>query len=163
MNVRAFPSRRQPSGHELLLDLVVFGKHAGLRAAEYARGSDYSNLPGGTEAESRSQFDALKNGSGKENAFTLSTEMKKVMFEDVGIYRSGSIMGSALDKVLELRKDLQAGPCERYGENLQHGAAQRLGAGQHARRGGAGHGLNRTDPAAGIRARTIPTAMTRTG
>jgi succinate dehydrogenase / fumarate reductase flavoprotein subunit len=30
--------------------------------------------------------------------------MKKVMFEDVGIYRSGSIMESALDKVLELKE-----------------------------------------------------------
>jgi succinate dehydrogenase / fumarate reductase, flavoprotein subunit len=90
-------------GTNSLLDLVVFGKHAGLKAAEYARGTDYSNLPGSTEAESRSQFEALKNGSGKENAFTITTEMKKVMFEDVGIYRSGSIMESALDKVLELK------------------------------------------------------------
>ena len=91
-------------GTNSLLDLVVFGKHAGLKAAEYARGSDYSNLPGGEEAEARSQFDTLKNGSGKENAFTISTEMKKVMFEDVGIYRSGSIMESALDKILELKE-----------------------------------------------------------
>ena len=90
-------------GTNSLLDLVVFGKHAGLKAAEYARGSDYSNLPGETEASARSQFEALKNGSGKENAFTISTEMKKVMFEDVGIYRTGSIMESALDKVLELK------------------------------------------------------------
>jgi succinate dehydrogenase / fumarate reductase, flavoprotein subunit len=90
-------------GTNSLLDLVVFGKHAGLRAAEYARGSDFSNLPGETEASARSQFEALKNGSGKENAFTISTEMKKVMFEDVGIYRTGSIMESALDKVMELK------------------------------------------------------------
>jgi succinate dehydrogenase / fumarate reductase flavoprotein subunit len=90
-------------GTNSLLDLVVFGKHAGLKAAEYAQGVEYSNLPGGTEAAARSQFEALKNGSGKENAFTLSTEMKKVMFEDVGIYRSGSVMESALDKVLELK------------------------------------------------------------
>jgi succinate dehydrogenase / fumarate reductase, flavoprotein subunit len=91
-------------GTNSLLDLVVFGKHAGLKAAEYAKGTDYSNLPGGTEAEARSQFESLKNGSGKENAFTISTEMKKVMFEDVGIYRSGSIMESALDKILELKE-----------------------------------------------------------
>ena len=91
-------------GTNSLLDLVVFGKHAGLRAAEYAKGSDYANLPGGAEASARSEFDALKNGSGKENAFTISTEMKKVMFEDVGIYRSGTIMESALDKILELKE-----------------------------------------------------------
>ena len=91
-------------GTNSLLDIVVFGKHAGLKAAEYAKGSDYSNLPGGAEGGARSQFEALKNGPGKENAFTISTEMKKVMFEDVGIYRSGNIMESALDKILELKE-----------------------------------------------------------
>jgi succinate dehydrogenase / fumarate reductase flavoprotein subunit len=91
-------------GTNSLLDLIVFGKHAGLKAAEYAKGSDYTNLAGGTEAAARSLFDTLKNGSGKENAFTISTEMKKTMFDDVGIYRTGSVMESALDKVLELKE-----------------------------------------------------------
>jgi len=91
-------------GTNSLLDLVVFGKHAGLKAAEYAKQADYQNLPSEAEAGARSQFDMLRNGTGKENAFDISTEMKKVMFEDVGIYRSGSIMESALDKVLELKE-----------------------------------------------------------
>jgi succinate dehydrogenase / fumarate reductase flavoprotein subunit len=91
-------------GTNSLLDLVVFGKHAGLKAAEYAKQADYQNLPGEAESGARSQFDTLRNGTGKENAFDISTEMKKVMFEDVGIYRSGSIMESALDKVLELKE-----------------------------------------------------------
>jgi succinate dehydrogenase flavoprotein subunit len=91
-------------GTNSLLDLVVFGKHAGLKAAEYAKQADYQNLPGEAEAGARSQFDTLRNGSGKENAFDISIEMKKVMFEDVGIYRNGTIMESALDKVLELKE-----------------------------------------------------------
>jgi len=91
-------------GTNSLLDLVVFGKHAGLRAAEFAKQNDYEKLPDNAEAASRSQFDALRNGSGKENAFDISTEMKKVMFNDVGIYRSGSIMESALDNILELKE-----------------------------------------------------------
>src|SRR5512132_3476992 len=90
-------------GTNSLLDLVVFGKHAGLKAAEYAKQADYQNLPGKAEDGARSQFETLRNGTGKENAFDISTEMKKVMFEDVGIYRSGSIMESALDKILELK------------------------------------------------------------
>jgi succinate dehydrogenase / fumarate reductase flavoprotein subunit len=90
-------------GTNSLLDLVVFGKHAGLKAAEYAKQADYQNLPGKAEDGARSQFDTLRNGTGKENAFDISTEMKKVMFEDVGIYRNGAIMEAALDKVLELK------------------------------------------------------------
>ncbi|HEX9840917.1 MAG TPA: FAD-binding protein, partial [Anaerolineales bacterium] len=91
-------------GTNSLLDLVVFGKHAGLKAAEYAKQAEYQNLPVEAEAGARSQFEALRNGSGKENAFTISTEMKKVMFEEVGIYRTGTIMESALDKILELKE-----------------------------------------------------------
>src|SRR5512142_2750596 len=59
-------------GTNSLLDLVVFGKHAGLRAAEYARGSDYQNLKADPQAAARSQFDTLRNGTGKENAFDIT-------------------------------------------------------------------------------------------
>lgn len=91
-------------GTNSLLDLVVFGKHAGLRAAEYAKQANFEDLPADSESASRSTFEALRNGSGKENAFDISNELKKVMFEDVGIYRNEKDMTSALDKVRELQK-----------------------------------------------------------
>ncbi|HSK87303.1 MAG TPA: FAD-binding protein, partial [Anaerolineales bacterium] len=90
-------------GTNSLLDLVVFGKHAGLKAAEYAKQADYPELPAEAEAEALSQFEALKHGSGKENAFTLSTELKKIMFDEVGIYRNEKGMQVALEKVKELQ------------------------------------------------------------
>src|SRR5919108_573527 len=83
-------------GTNSLLDLVVFGKYAGLKAAEYAKQADFEKIPGDAEAGAKSTFEALKNGSGRENAFDISTEMKKVMFDDVGIYRTGNGMESAL-------------------------------------------------------------------
>jgi succinate dehydrogenase / fumarate reductase, flavoprotein subunit len=90
-------------GTNSLLDIVVFGKHAGLKAAEYAKTADFENLPGDTEAGARSVLEALRNGSGSENAFDLSNEMKKIMFEDVGIYRNEKDMQAALEKVRELK------------------------------------------------------------
>jgi len=91
-------------GTNSLLDIIVFGKHAGLKAAEYAKRADLQALPRDPDGEARSQFDTLRNGSGKENAFDIATEMKKVMFEDVGIYRNGKGMEEALDKIAELRE-----------------------------------------------------------
>lgn len=91
-------------GTNSLLDLVVFGKHAGLRAAEYAKSADWTILPENADSAARSEFDALRNGSGKENAFDLSNEMKSVMFRDVGIYRNEKDMQSAVEKVRELQK-----------------------------------------------------------
>jgi succinate dehydrogenase / fumarate reductase flavoprotein subunit len=90
-------------GCNSLLDLVVFGKHSGLKAAEYANQAEFEKLPVDVEAGSRSQFEALKNGSGKANVFNISSELKKVMFNDVGIYRNEKDMLSALAKVRELK------------------------------------------------------------
>lgn len=91
-------------GTNSLLDLVVFGKHAGLKAAEYAQSTDFETLPGDAEAGARSAFEALRNGSGRENAFDLSNELKKIMFEDVGIYRNEKGMNEALEKVREMKE-----------------------------------------------------------
>ncbi|GJQ34103.1 MAG: succinate dehydrogenase flavoprotein subunit [Anaerolineaceae bacterium] len=90
-------------GTNSLLDLVVFGKHAGLKAAEYAKSAEWTRLPGDADSAARSEFEALRNGSGKENAFDLSNEMKSVMFRDVGIYRRENEMQSALEKVREMQ------------------------------------------------------------
>ncbi|MFZ5856427.1 MAG: FAD-dependent oxidoreductase [Chloroflexota bacterium] len=91
-------------GTNSLLDLVVFGKYAGLKAAEYANQADFGKLPIDAEADSKSRFEALRNGSGKENAFDISVEMKKVMFDDVGIYRNEKGMKNAIEKIRELKE-----------------------------------------------------------
>ena len=91
-------------GTNSLLDLVVFGKHAGLKAAEYATGVEFGTLARDAEVGAMSEFAALRNGSGKENAFDISNDMKNVMFSDVGIYRTGGGMEDAIDKLLELKE-----------------------------------------------------------
>ncbi|HEY2979744.1 MAG TPA: FAD-dependent oxidoreductase [Anaerolineales bacterium] len=94
-------------GTNSLLDLVVFGKHAGLRAAEHANQADFEKLPADAEAEARSQLEALRNGSGKENAYDINREMQKVMFADVGIYRNEKGMQEAIQKVKSLKERVQ--------------------------------------------------------
>jgi succinate dehydrogenase / fumarate reductase flavoprotein subunit len=91
-------------GTNSLLDLVVFGKYAGLRAAEYAQGADYAPLPDDPTAFSREQIDRFLNGSGKENVFDIGNEMKAVMFDDVGVFRTEAGMQAALAKVNELQE-----------------------------------------------------------
>jgi len=94
-------------GTNSLLDLVVFGKHAGLKAAEFARQAEFEKLPAEPEADARAQFEALRSGSGRENAFDIAGEMKKVMFDLVGIYRNEQGMREALEKIKELKERYQ--------------------------------------------------------
>jgi succinate dehydrogenase / fumarate reductase flavoprotein subunit len=91
-------------GTNSLLDLVVFGKYAGLRAAEYANGVDFTPLPSDPTAFAEQQFNALRNGSGKENLTDISNKMKKVMFDDVGVFRTEEGMKRALEVVRELKE-----------------------------------------------------------
>ena len=94
-------------GTNSLLDLVVFGKHAGLRAAEYAKGADYQLLPNNPAGFAQAQFDRIRQADGKENAFDIGRTMKKVMFDDMGIFRSGKGMQNALNVVRELKERYQ--------------------------------------------------------
>ena len=91
-------------GTNSLLDLVVFGKHAGLRAAEYANKVEFEQLPADADAEVRSQLETLRHETGKENVLDIATEMKKVMFDLVGIYRNEEGMKEAIEKVKELKE-----------------------------------------------------------
>jgi len=91
-------------GTNSLLDLVVFGKHAGLKAAEYAKQAGFETLPEDPEAGAKEQFEPLRKGTGQENAFDISNEMKNIMFHDVGVYRTEEGMTEALNKIRELKK-----------------------------------------------------------
>jgi succinate dehydrogenase / fumarate reductase flavoprotein subunit len=91
-------------GTNSLLDLVVFGKYAGLKAAEYAGQAAFEPLPADPEAGARAQFEALRNGSGRENAFDITRDMKKVMFDKVGIYRTEKGMQEAIRQVAQLKE-----------------------------------------------------------
>ncbi|OGN74433.1 MAG: fumarate reductase (quinol) flavoprotein subunit [Chloroflexi bacterium GWB2_49_20] len=91
-------------GTNSLLDIIVFGKHAGLRAAEFSKGADFQPLPADPTAFAQAQFEGFLKGDGRENAFDIAMEMKKVMFDDMGIFRSGKGMQNALEKVRELKE-----------------------------------------------------------
>ncbi len=93
-------------GTNSLLDLVVFGKHAGLRAAEYARGASLQPLPADPDGFARQQLERFFKGDGTQNAFDISREMKHEMFDNMGIYRNARDMQHALETVRELKQRL---------------------------------------------------------
>jgi succinate dehydrogenase / fumarate reductase flavoprotein subunit len=91
-------------GTNSLLDLIVFGKHSGIRAAEYSQQAEFAELPDDPTAVTREALEALRTGSGEENAFDIANELKEVMFDDVGVYRTERGMRLAVEKLAELRR-----------------------------------------------------------
>jgi len=91
-------------GTNSLLDLIVFGKHAGLNAAEYARGASFQSLPDDAVEFTQQQLETLLSSTGDEKAADIAREMKTVMFEDVGVFRTEEGMTHALQVVRELKE-----------------------------------------------------------
>jgi succinate dehydrogenase / fumarate reductase, flavoprotein subunit len=102
-------------GTNSLLDLIVFGKHSGLRAAEYALGADFPTLPEDPTEFTRAQFDCIRNAQGNEKILEISGKMKTEMMDLVGMFRTGEGMQSALEIVRELRERYQHIPLHDQG------------------------------------------------
>ena len=90
-------------GTNSLLDLVVFGKHSGLKAAEYAKEADYIPLPDNPTEFVEKQLEILRNAEGNERISDIGTAMKEVMFEHVGVFRVEEGMEEAVEKIRELK------------------------------------------------------------
>lgn len=91
-------------GTNSLLDLVVFGKHAGINAGEYVKGASFQPLSDDPAGFARDQLDHLLNSKGSEKGAVIAKEMKEVMFNDVGIFRTEAGMHEALVKIRELKE-----------------------------------------------------------
>jgi succinate dehydrogenase / fumarate reductase flavoprotein subunit len=103
-------------GTNSLLDLITFGKHAGLRAAEFTQGAAFQPLPADPTEFSRQQFDRLFASQGQERLSDIAREMKRVMFDHVGIFRTDAGMQQALAKVRELKERFKNVHVEDHGK-----------------------------------------------
>jgi succinate dehydrogenase / fumarate reductase, flavoprotein subunit len=103
-------------GTNSLLDLITFGKHAGLRAAEFTQGAAFQPLPADPTEFSRQQFERLFASQGQERLSDIAREMKRVMFDHVGIFRTDAGMQQALAKVRELKERFKNVRVEDHGK-----------------------------------------------
>jgi succinate dehydrogenase / fumarate reductase flavoprotein subunit len=96
-------------GGNSLSDLMVFGRRAGIGAADYIEG--LSRRPEVSqsdvdEASHRAQepFESGEPAAARENPYTLHSELQQVMNDLVGIIRKDDEMRSALDLLSELKR-----------------------------------------------------------
>ncbi|MET8329214.1 fumarate reductase/succinate dehydrogenase flavoprotein subunit [Streptomyces sp. NPDC005181] len=97
-------------GGNSLSDLLVFGRRAGLHAAEYAAGQSAAPQVDDEQideaaAEALRPFSAegLEDGATAENPYTLHQELQQTMNDLVGIIRRAPEMEQALEKLAALR------------------------------------------------------------
>ncbi|MEB4208980.1 fumarate reductase/succinate dehydrogenase flavoprotein subunit [Mycobacterium sp. 94-17] len=96
-------------GGNSLSDLLVFGRRAGLGAADYVRAlsSRPTIADGAVDAAAKralSPFEAPANGAAGENPYTLQLELQQSMNDLVGIIRNADEVSEALARLDALRE-----------------------------------------------------------
>ncbi|MEU3900477.1 MULTISPECIES: succinate dehydrogenase flavoprotein subunit [unclassified Streptomyces] len=90
-------------GTNSLLDINVFGKRAGIAAAEYAQKADFVELPEDPESLVVEQIERLRSSTGTERVATLRRELQETMDANVMVFRTEQTIKTAVEKIGELR------------------------------------------------------------
>jgi succinate dehydrogenase / fumarate reductase flavoprotein subunit len=94
-------------GTNSLLDINVFGRRAGIAAAEYALGHELVELPENPTTVVEAQLSMLLSEHGDERVADIRTAMQKTMDSHASVYRTEETLKQALTDIQALK--------ERYG------------------------------------------------
>ena len=94
-------------GTNSLIDLVVFGRRAGMAMAEeIGEGRKHSPMPEDPEAWTRNELDRLMSVTRDEGEPTVKvrTDLQETMMDNVSVFRNEETLTTALDDLNNLRK-----------------------------------------------------------
>ncbi|MCP9944869.1 succinate dehydrogenase flavoprotein subunit [Streptomyces somaliensis] len=91
-------------GTNSLLDINVFGRRAGIAAAEYSARADYVELPENPESFVEEQVERLRHSTGTERVAELRRELQETMDANVMVFRTEQTIKTAVEKIGELRE-----------------------------------------------------------
>ncbi|MDX1292338.1 MAG: succinate dehydrogenase flavoprotein subunit [Hyphomonas sp.] len=92
-------------GSNSLIDLVVFGRAAGLRCgATTEAGATQPELPKGSTDSHIERFDRLRNATGDQPVASLRLEMQKGMQNNCAVFRTGEVLKEGIEAIEEVFK-----------------------------------------------------------
>ena len=92
-------------GSNSLLDLIVFGRAAAIRAAELVKpNTPHPTLPEHATEKVMDRFDALRHSNGSTSTAELRLNLQKTMQTHAAVFRTGDSLSTGLDKVNDLYK-----------------------------------------------------------
>ncbi|WP_200301911.1 succinate dehydrogenase flavoprotein subunit [Streptomyces adelaidensis] len=91
-------------GTNSLLDINVFGKRAGIAAANYSQKADFVELPENPESLVVEQIERLRTATGNERVAELRRELQETMDANVMVFRTEQTIKTAVEKIADLRE-----------------------------------------------------------
>ncbi|BFV58891.1 succinate dehydrogenase flavoprotein subunit [Kitasatospora sp. CMC57] len=91
-------------GTNSLLDINVFGKRAGIAAADYAQTVDFTELPENPAEKVISIIEGLRDSEGTESVAQIRKELQETMDTNAMVYRTGETLKQAVADIAVLRE-----------------------------------------------------------
>ena len=91
-------------GCNSLLDLLVFGRRAGVSIAEHVNELSFASLPGGLKEKVEERINALKKSEGREKTSVLRARLQEDMMEHCSVYRDDQGLSKGLERIEELKE-----------------------------------------------------------
>jgi succinate dehydrogenase / fumarate reductase flavoprotein subunit len=92
-------------GTNSLTDLVVFGKRAGVRMADYCSSAELLPLPDNSAEEIMAEFERIRDNNGNMKTYELRNRMQATMTDNVGVFRVQEQMEKAVTDMDEVKHD----------------------------------------------------------
>ncbi len=97
-------------GSNSLIDLVVFGRASGLRAAEVVTpGAPHPDLPQSLDDSVMGHFDKVRYASGGATTASIRDKMQRIMQSNCAVFRTGEVLEEGqrlIDEVWDMMPDL---------------------------------------------------------
>ena len=90
-------------GSNSLLDLVVFGRAAAIRAAEVVKtGAPVKTFANGTSDKAVDRFDRFRHAKGGTPTAAMRLDMQKIMQTHCAVFRTGEVLREGVEKLNQL-------------------------------------------------------------
>jgi succinate dehydrogenase / fumarate reductase, flavoprotein subunit len=95
-------------GTNSLLDIVVFGRAAALRAAQIVKpGQPHKPLAAGVDDAALARFDRMRNAKGKLKTGEIRLAMQRVMQDDCAVFRTAATLEAGARKIDDIAASIQ--------------------------------------------------------
>jgi len=94
-------------GGNSLTDLLVFGRRAGIGAAQYVKANPATPVSDASVTKAAAKIAAPFTRTGGENPYKLHQELQEITHNLVGIIRTGKELDEAIAKIADIRKRIQ--------------------------------------------------------
>ncbi|KRF05174.1 succinate dehydrogenase flavoprotein subunit [Arthrobacter sp. EH-1B-1] len=91
-------------GTNSLLDINVFGKRAGIAAAEYAVTAEFVEIPDNPLVETERLLDTMRSSEGGERVAQIRQELQDIMDANVQVFRTEQTLKEALEVIDKLEE-----------------------------------------------------------